>query len=91
MITVTNPVTTITEFVTVHNSVSKCGTYNNIDYTVQIKLCPRGAKICALPLFCDRDLEINPHGLKLDDDIDILKMYPHTENEAASLRHSFKT
>jgi len=26
--------------------------------------------------------------LKLEGDIDILKMYPHTENEAASLKHS---
>jgi len=54
-----------------------------------IKLCPRGAQTCALSLFCDRDLEINAMTLKLEDDIDIiLNMYPHTENEAASLRHS---
>jgi len=26
--------------------------------------------------------------LKLESDLDIQKMYPHTENEAASLRHS---
>jgi len=26
--------------------------------------------------------------LKLEDNLDILQMYPHTENEAASLRHS---
>jgi len=43
---------------------------------------------CALPLFCDRDLEINSMTLKLEGDLDILKLYPHTENEAASLRHS---
>jgi len=36
----------------------------------------------------DLDLEINPMNLKLDGDKDILKMYPHMENEAASLRHS---
>jgi len=53
-----------------------------------IKLCPRGAQTCALPLFCDRDLEINPVTLKLEGDLDILKMYLHTKNEAVSLRHS---
>jgi len=37
-----------------------------------------------LPLFCNRDLEINPMTLKLKGDQDILKMYTHTENEAAS-------
>jgi len=31
-----------------------------------------------------RHLEFNPH----EDDLDTLKVYPHTENEAASLRHS---
>jgi len=41
-----------------------------------------------LPLFCDRDLEINPMTLKLEGDRDTLKIYPHTEHEAASLRHS---
>jgi len=40
---------------------------------------------CVLPPFCDRDLEIT---LKLEGDREILKMYSHTENEAASLRHS---
>jgi len=53
-----------------------------------IKLCPRGAQTCALPLFCDRELEVNIMTLKLDRDLDILKMYCHTENEAASLRHT---
>jgi len=56
--------------------------------TLIIKLCPREAQTCALPLFCDHDLEINPMTLKLESDLDILKMYPHTENKAASLRHS---
>jgi len=50
------------------------------------KLCLRGTQTCALSLFCD--LDINPLTLKLEGDLDILKMYPHTENEAASLRHS---
>jgi len=29
------------------------------DHRPKIKLCPRGAQTCALPLFCDRDLEMN--------------------------------
>jgi len=41
-----------------------------------------------MPLFCDRDLEINPMTLKLEGDLNILKMYLHAENEAARLRHS---
>jgi len=41
-----------------------------------------------MPLFCDHDLEINPMTLKLKGYPDTLKMYIHTENEAASLRHS---
>jgi len=53
-----------------------------------IKLCPSGAQTCVLPLFCDRDLQINPMTLKLEGGQDILKMYPHNESEAASLRHS---
>jgi len=47
-----------------------------------------GAKTCALPLFCDRDLEINPLTFKFKGDLDIPKMYFRTENEAASLRNS---
>jgi len=43
---------------------------------------------CALTGICDCDLEINPMTLKLKGDRDILKMYPHTDNEAASIRHS---
>jgi len=42
------------------------------------------AQTYALPLFCDHDLDINPMTLKLEGDLDILKMYPHTENEAVS-------
>jgi len=63
---------------------------DSIVYSTQtkIKLCPRGAQTCALQLFCDRDLEINPMTLKLEGVLDILKLYVHTDNEAASLRHS---
>jgi len=57
---------------------------------VTFKLCPKGAQTCALPLFCDRDLEINPMTLKLEGDLYILKMYPHAENEADSSRHSIE-
>jgi len=48
------------------------------------ELCPRGAQTCALPLFCDRVLEINSMTLKLENDLDVLKRYHHSENEAAS-------
>jgi len=41
-----------------------------------------------LSLFFDRDFEINPITLKLESDLDILKIYLLTENEAARLRHS---
>jgi len=54
----------------------------------KIKLCQRGAQTCALQLFYDCNLEINPMIWKLEREQDILKMYLHTENEAASLRHS---
>jgi len=54
----------------------------------KIKLCPRGAQTCALKLFGDRNLEINLITLKHEGDLDILKMYPHTENETDILRHS---
>jgi len=33
------------------------------------------AQTCALPLFCDRDLEINLLTLKLKDDLGILKKF----------------
>jgi len=49
---------------------------------------PSKAQTCALPLFRGRDLEINPMTLKLDGDLDMLKMYLYTENEAADLRNS---
>jgi len=48
----------------------------------------REAQTCALPLFCDRDLEINPMTLKLEGDLNILKIYLHTENKDAGSRHS---
>jgi len=51
-------------------------------------LCPREAQTCALPRFRDSNLEINLTTLKLEGDLDILNVYLHTENEAASLRHS---
>jgi len=49
---------------------------------ISTKLCPREHK----PV--NRDLEINPTTLKLEGDLDILKMYLHTENETASLTDS---
>jgi len=52
-----------------------------------MKLCPTGAHTCVLPLFCSRDLDINPMTPKLGD-LDILKMHFRTENEVARLRHS---
>jgi len=52
----------------------------------EIKLCPKGTQTCVLPLFCDRDIEINRLTLKLKGDIDILKMYLYTENEATTLK-----
>jgi len=38
--------------------------------------------------FCCCDLDINPMTLKLEGYLDILKMYLHSENEVASVRHS---
>jgi len=35
-----------------------------------------------------RETRFNPVTLKLEGDLDILKMYPRAENEAASSRHS---
>jgi len=52
--------------------------------TKGIKLCPREAQTCALPLFCDRDLEINLVTLKLQGDLNILQIYL----QAANLGHS---
>jgi len=55
--------------------------------TNNIRLCPTRAQTCVLLLlFCN--LDINRMTLKLEDEPDILKMDLHTENEAASLRHS---
>jgi len=59
-----------------------------ITISVLSKLCPRGAQTCALPLFCNCDPEINLMTLKLEDDLDILKMYPHTEDEVARSSYS---
>jgi len=38
--------------------------------------------------FCYRDLDINLTTLKLENDLDILKTYLHTENEVVRLRQS---
>jgi len=43
--------------------------------------------LCIQPLFCCCDLDINPMTLKFEGDLDIVKMYLHTENEVARLRH----
>jgi len=51
---------------------------------VRPKLCPRGA---ARPLLCSRNFD-NPMTMKLEGDLDILKMYLHIENEVDKLRHS---
>jgi len=56
-------------------------------FQTTIKLCTSRAQTCELPLFCDRDLQINPMTLKLKGDLDILKMNVHTKNEVASLKH----
>jgi len=49
------------------------------------ELCPRKAlTLC----FAAVTLRLNPMTLKLEGDLDILKLYFHTENKAASLRHS---
>jgi len=37
--------------------------------------------MCTLLVFWNRDLEINPMTLKLEGDLDILKMHLHTESE----------
>jgi len=54
----------------------------------KIRLSPREAQTCALPLSCNRDLEINSMTLKLEDDLDIRKMYLRAENEVAWSIHS---
>jgi len=64
--------------------VRTCTGTHNKNQNNKIKLRPTGAQTCAPPLFCDRDLEINPITLKLEGDLDTPNMYLHTENEAAS-------
>jgi len=65
--------------------MATCMTTRVSQVTNQGKLnCLKGAQTCTLPLFCNRDLEINPMTFKLEGDLDILKMYPHSETEAAS-------
>jgi len=63
---------------------------DHADYRIHasIKLCPREAQTWHCHRFFDRDLEINTMTLKPEGELDIPKMYLHTENEAASLRHS---
>jgi len=50
--------------------------------------CVRRSTYLRAAVFCCRYLDMNPMTLKLEGDLDILKMYPHIENEAASLRDS---
>jgi len=71
-----------------HNKVNHTRAHMQLKQKTTVKLCPIGAQTCALPLFCDRDLEINIMTLKLEDNLDILKMYPHTENKATSSKYS---
>jgi len=62
--------------------------HSRLMYTSQIKLCPSGAHTCARPLFYCCDIHINHLTLKLEGDLNILKMYFYVENEVARLRHS---
>lgn len=48
--------------------------------TNTIKLCLWKAQTNTLQQFCDGNLEINYMILKLEGDLDIVMMYPHTEN-----------
>jgi len=57
---------------------------------MHIKMCPRGAQTCELPLFCDCKIKINAMTLKLEGDLHILKMYLHTENEAQNIELELK-
>jgi len=50
-------------------------------YKHKIKLCSRKAQTGPWLFFCCRDLVLKPMTLKLDPDLDILKMYPQTENK----------
>jgi len=54
-------------------------------FYIWIKQCPRGAHTCALPHFAVVVLDINPMTLKLEGDLDILKMYLYNKNEVARL------
>jgi len=54
-------------------------------------MCLRGAHTCVRPFLRCCDLDINLMTLKLEDDLDILKMYLHTENEVASFVKAFET
>jgi len=50
--------------------------------------CVQGSTYLHADTFCYCDLDINPMTLKLEGDLDILKMYLHIKNEVARLRHS---
>jgi len=50
----------------------------------------RGAHTCERALFCSCDLHVNPMVLKVEDDLDILRMYLHIKNEVAGFK-AFKT
>jgi len=45
---------------------------------------PSGAQACVLTLFCCRDLDFDSMTLKLESDLDILKIYLHINDEAAT-------
>jgi len=62
--------------------------FQTVNAIIQKSIKTRRAQTCALPLFCDSDLEINPVTLKLEGDLDILKMYLQTKNEVARSSHS---
>jgi len=55
-----------------------------------IKLCPRGAQTCARLFFAAVVLTLN-HDIETDRDLDILKMYHHTENKIARPSYSKMT
>jgi len=52
---------------------------------LETKLCLRGAQTCVQLLLCCHD-NLKPVTFKQDPGLDILKTYPHTENEVVS-RH----
>jgi len=55
---------------------------------ITIKLCPRGAQTCALPLQCKFDLKINRMTLKLKGDLDKDVSSHWKWKWSSSLRHS---